>query len=106
MEVRLEGVRQTEARGRVLLKQGGRALTVNTLPGDAVLLAMAQGARIYAPPRLVKEAGISREDLDKARRNRGKQEPEEGVGGSGQGGVGGSGGRGVDGSGPGEVDTL
>jgi bifunctional DNase/RNase len=81
-EVWIDGVRQTEAQGRILLRQGQRALSVPSLPADAVLLALEQRARIFAPPRLLKDAGIRLEDLNRVGRDARKK--DEGVGGSGE----------------------
>jgi uncharacterized protein len=50
-------------RARVHLAQGSQRLELEARPSDSVVLALSAAAPIYAARQLVREAGLTREDL-------------------------------------------
>lgn len=77
--VAIEGEQAPLLRGRVLVAQGERRVELEARPSDAVALAVAARAPIFATRRVLSEAGLSRDDL--ARLRRGRARPADGAAG-------------------------
>lgn len=67
-EVEIGAAEETVRAAHVRLRQGGRLLQVDGRPSEAVALALAAGAPILVTRRLLTEAGLTPEELARARR--------------------------------------
>ena len=65
--VEILGVKAAIFRARVMLDQGGKRLELEGRPSDSVALALAHSAPIFASRDVMKEAGLTRSDLDRIR---------------------------------------
>lgn len=75
-EVRIDDVEDQIYQGRVFISQGQKHLQLNARPSDSISMALANGAKIFASKKVLAEAGITREEIDRLREH-------NGVGGSG-----------------------
>lgn len=80
--VRIDDVHAHAMTTHVFLEQGNRHVGLSARPSDAVALALSSGTRIWATPEVVRQAGITKQDI----RQLGQEHPM-GVGGSGSAGV-------------------
>jgi len=65
--VEIERAEESSSGARVHLAQGGKDVAVPAVPSESIALALAAHMPIVAPRRLVEEAGLTPEDLAKAR---------------------------------------
>ncbi len=65
--VEILGVQAAIFRARVMLEQGGKRLELEGRPSDSVALALAQKAPIFASREVMREAGLTRSELDRMR---------------------------------------
>jgi uncharacterized protein len=75
-EVRIDDVEDEIYHGRIFISQGKKHLELDARPSDSISMALTRGAKIFASKKVLAEAGISREEIDRLRQGRG-------VGGSG-----------------------
>jgi len=61
--VAVEGGQAALLHARVTLQQGARRLELEARPSDAIALAVASGAPVYATRRVISEVGLTREEL-------------------------------------------
>jgi bifunctional DNase/RNase len=64
-EVEIERAEETRAGARVRLAQGARQLELRARPSESVALAVASGVPIVARRKLLEEAGLTPEDLER-----------------------------------------
>jgi bifunctional DNase/RNase len=67
-DVQIGAAVETVSAARVRLRQGARLLEVPSRPSEAVALAHSAGAPIRATRRLLAEAGLTPEEIERARR--------------------------------------
>lgn len=60
--------------GRVTLETGGESMEIDSRPSDAIALALRFGASLYVAEEVIRENGISEEELDQ-----GQKQPQESV---------------------------
>lgn len=75
-EIRIDAIQDQIYQGRVFISQGQKHLQLNARPSDSISMALANGAKIFASKKVLAEAGITREEIDRLREH-------NGVGGSG-----------------------
>lgn len=82
-EVRIDAIQDQIYMGRVFIRQGGKKLELSARPSDSIAMALTQGAHIFASQKVLAEAGITRKEIDKLRKE--LHHEQDGVGGSGPG---------------------
>ncbi len=85
-EVRIDDVENQIYTGRVFITQGRKHLELAARPSDSISMALTKGAKIYASQKVLTQAGITREEIERLREKGGVPSDEEeapGVGGSG-----------------------
>jgi bifunctional DNase/RNase len=65
-EVEIDRAEETRAGARVRIAQGSRRLELRARPSESVALALAAGVPIVTTQRLLDEAGLTPEDLERA----------------------------------------
>lgn len=88
-EVRIDDVKDQIYFGRVFIAQGRKHLELEARPSDSISMALTKGAKIYASHKVITEAGITRQEIERLRqKDRMMPKPGDegpGVGGSGPG---------------------
>jgi bifunctional DNase/RNase len=67
--VEIDGLKDSTFLATVRVKQGKRAHAIDARPSDSVALALRAGAPVFASRRVVEAAGLSRQDLERLRRD-------------------------------------
>ena len=63
--LRVDGLERNEYTGRVQVRQGGRTFDLSARPTDALALALEADAPVYASRKMVRESGITREEIER-----------------------------------------
>lgn len=75
-EVRIDQIDDTIFRGKVIITQGQKTMSLEARPSDSIAMALSCGAKIFASRGVLEEAGLTSEDVERLRQG-------PGVGGSG-----------------------
>ncbi len=71
-EVRIDGVEEDIYTSHVIVRQrDGKDVSLDARPSDAIAMALTGDAKIVVTPEVLKEAGITREEIDQLREHMG-----------------------------------
>ena len=71
-EVRIDGVEQDIYTSHVIVRQrDGKDVSLDARPSDAIAMALTGDAKIVVTPEVLKEAGITREEIEQLREHMG-----------------------------------
>ena len=66
-EVRIDEVEEQIYHGRVFITQGTRKLQLDASPSESISMALTRKVRIFASKKVLSQAGISREEIERLR---------------------------------------
>jgi uncharacterized protein len=65
MRITIDALAQSTFLARITVKQGGKTLKIDARPSDSIALALRCGAPIFTARKVIDEAGITREQLER-----------------------------------------
>lgn len=82
--IEIDDVQDDVYTSHIVIEQGEKQLNLSARPSDAIAMALTGKARIFAAPKVLAEAGITRDELESLREGMPLPDDDFGVGGSGE----------------------